>query len=240
VCYGQTKKPSKKERFPSYFGVQFRPVFPTKYIGERELTLSNEGFTTTISQRIGYSFGGTVRAGLTKLLAFESGINYTQRHYDITMAVADSGVSENSDITFICYDVPVNALVYVQLSEKVYMNASLGAALTFKPTSVGILTLPGGKHSITHTGVVSRKGGIDFNANVGFEYRTEKNGFFYIGGSARIPFQPVFEMVAQYTYDGYENTVSGSVDGTYFALDLKYFFPNIQNKGVQFQDGPIE
>ncbi len=240
TCFSQTKKPAKRERFPSYFGLQVRPVLPTRYIGEPNLSLTNEGFSTTISQRIGYSFGGTVRAGLTKLLAFESGINYTQRHYDITMAVADSGVTANNDLTIICYDIPINALVYVQLSEQFYMNASLGAALTFKPTSVGILNLPGGKHSFTHTGVVTSKGSIDFNANVGFEFRTEKNGFFYLGGSARIPFQPLFEMVAQYTYDGYENTVIGSMDGTFLAVDFKYFFPNIQNKGVQFQDGPIE
>jgi hypothetical protein len=189
---------------------------------------------------MGYSFGGTVRAGLTKLLAFETGINFTQRQYGISMSVADSNVFATNDLTFISYDVPLNGLVYVQLSEKFYMNASMGAALMFKPTSVGILTLPGGKYSFTHTGVVSSKGAIDFNANVGFEYRTEKSGFFYLGGSARIPFQPVFDMVAQYKYDGYKNTVYGSVDGTFLAIDFKYFFPNIQNRGIQFQDGPIE
>lgn len=233
-------KPKKKERFPSYFGVQVRPVFPTRYVGEPSVTLINQEFSTTITQKMGYSFGGTVRAGLTKLLAFETGINFTQRQYGISMSVADSNVFATNDLTFISYDVPLNGLVYVQLSEKFYMNASMGAALMFKPTSVGILTLPGGKYSFTHTGVVSSKGAIDFNANVGFEYRTEKSGFFYLGGSARIPFQPVFDMVAQYKYDGYKNTVYGSVDGTFLAIDFKYFFPNIQNRGIQFQDGPIE
>jgi hypothetical protein len=233
-------KPKKKERFPSYFGVQVRPVFPTRYVGEPNVTLINQEFSTTITQKMGYSFGGTVRAGLTKLLAFETGINFTQRQYGVSMSVADSNIYATNDLTFISYDVPLNGLVYVQLSEKFYMNASLGAALTFKPTSVGILTLPGGKYTFTHTGVVSSKGAIDFNANVGFEYRTEKSGFFYLGGSARIPFQPVFDLVAQYKYDGYKNTVYGSVDGTFLAIDLKYFFPNIQNRGIQFQDGPIE
>lgn len=233
-------KSKKKERFPSYFGLQVRPVLPTRYVGEPNVTLTNAEFSTTISQKLGYSFGGTVRAGLTKLLAFETGINFTQRQYGVTMSVADSNIFATNDLTFISYDVPVNALVYVQLSEKFYMNASLGAALTFKPTSVGILTLPGGKYSFTHTGAVNSKGAIDFNANVGFEYRTEKSGFFYIGGSARIPFQPVFDLVAQYKYDGYKNTVYGSVDGTFLAIDFKYFFPNINSRGEQFQKGPIE
>jgi hypothetical protein len=233
-------KPKKRERFPSYFGIQVRPVLPTRYVGEPSITMTNNEFSTTISQKTGYSFGGTVRAGLTKLLALETGINFTQRQYGVTMSVADSNVFAKNELTFISYDVPVNALVYVQLSEQFYMNASLGAALTFKPTSVGILTLPGGKYTFTHTGVVYSKGAIDFNANVGFEYRTEKSGFFYIGGSARIPFQPLFDIVAQYKYQGYKNTVYGSVDGTFLAIDLKYFFPNTNSRGEQFQRGPIE
>jgi hypothetical protein len=234
------KKSNKRERFPSYFGIQVRPVFPTRFIGEPVTTLNSQEFSTTITQKIGYSFGGTVRAGLTRLLAFETGINFTQRQFGISMSVADSNVSATNDLTFICYDVPINGLVYVQLSERFYMNASLGAALTFKPTDVGIITLPGGAFTFTHTGYAQRKGGIDLNANFGFEFRTEEKGFFYLGGSARVPFAPVFELIAQYKYEGYKNTVRGNIDGSFLSIDFKYFFPNINNKGQQFQNGPIE
>jgi len=233
-------KPKKKERFPSYFGFQVRPVFPTRYIGQSDVTLSKNEFTTTVSQKTGYSFGGTVRAGLTRLLAFETGINFTQRHYAISMSVADSGVYATNSFAFVTYDVPVNALVYIQLSDKFYMNTSLGAALTFKPSSIGVVTLPGGANTFTHTGAVTSKGAVDFNANVGFEFRTEKSGFFYLGGSARIPFQPLFYLVAQYKYEGYKNNLYGEIDGTFFAIDFKYFFPLINSRGEKFQKGPIE
>jgi hypothetical protein len=239
VSFGQNDS-YKKERFPSYFGLQVRPVFPTDYIGKPNLDLKNKEFSTTISQKTGYSFGATVRSGLTKLIALETGMNFTERKYDLTMSVADSGVYAENNLSFIAYDIPLNALFYVPLSKKFYMNASLGAALVFKPSSIGILTLPGGKNTFTHEGVISSKGAIDFNANVGFEYRTEKSGFFYLGGSARVPFQPLFHLVAQYKYDGYKNTVIGTIDGTFLAIDVKYFFPNIQNRGIQFQKGPIE
>jgi hypothetical protein len=239
--WGFTQSGSKKrEKFPSYFGIQVRPVFPTRFIGEPKTMLSQNEFSTTISQKMGYSFGGTVRAGLTKLLALETGINFTQRHFDITMSVADSNVFATNTMSFIQYDVPLNGLVYIQLSEKFYMNASLGIAVTFKPTDVGILTLPGGAHTFTHTGRTYNKAGFDLNANMGFEFRTEKSGFFYIGGSARVPFKPLFDIIAQYKYEGYKNTIYGTVDGSFLALDFKYFFPNINNKGVQFNDGPIE
>lgn len=238
---GQTQtNPVKKEKFPSYFGIQVRPVFPTRFIGSPETILTQDEFTTTITQKLGYSFGGTVRAGLTKLLAFETGINFTQRNFNVAMSVPDSNVFATNDLSFISYDIPVNGLVYIQLSEKFYMNASLGAALVFKPTDVGIVNYPGGSFSFTHTGRVQSKFAVDLNANFGFEYRTEKSGFFYIGGSARVPLAPIFDIVAQYKYQGYKKTIYGEIDGTFLAVDFKYFFPNIRNKGPQFHEGPIQ
>lgn len=235
---GQTTK-RKKERFPSYFGIQVRPVFPTRFIGESSASFLKDGFSTTISQKVGYSFGGTVRAGITKLIAFETGINFTQRNFNIDMSIADSNVFATNDLSFIQYDIPLNALIYVQLSEKFFMNASLGVALNFKPSDVGVLTLPGGSFSFTHTGRVNSLATVDLNANFGFEYRTEKSGFFYIGGSARVPFSPLFTLVSQYKYDGYKTTIYGDVDGSFLSVDFKYFFPNISKKGPQFQRGPI-
>ncbi len=225
---------------PSYFGIQLKPIFPTRFIGEPTLTLEEGTFSTTITQKTGYSFGGTVRVGITNLIALETGINFNQRYFNIDMSVADSGVYAKNDLAFIAYDMPINGLVYVQLSDNFFMNASLGLALTFKPTHVGIVTNPGGSFSFTHTGLVNRKTGFDLNANFGFEYRTKRKGFFYIGGSGRVPFQPVFDLIAQYKYQGNKINVRGEVDGSFLSIDFKYFFPNIKNSGIQFQNGPIE
>lgn len=241
VCVGFAFSQSnqKREKFPSYFGLQVKPVFPTQFIGTPSTTFSNGEFSTTVSQKMGYSFGGTVRAGFTKLLAFETGLNFTQRNFGIDMSIADSNVFATNSISFIQYDMPLNLLVYVQMSERFYMNASLGPAITFKPTDVGVLTKPGGLFTFTHTGVVRKKAGIELNANFGFEFRTDKIGFFYLGGSGRIPIGPVFDMVAKYEYQGIKKLAYSEIDGSYLSLDFKYFFPNIRNSGVQFQNGPI-
>jgi len=225
---------------PSYFGFQFRTLFPTQFIGTNTLVLENDGFKSTISQRIGYSFGGTVRAGITDLIAFESGINFNQRYYDITYAVPDSGLAGTGGFGFIEYDIPINGLFYIRLAENWYMNASMGLALTFKPTNVQTGEAPFGYHRFIYTGLLRKKIGIDANANLGFEFRTEKNGIFYLGGSARVPFSPLFDMIASYEWQGKKNRVYGEMDGSYLSLDLKYFFPNIRNKGTQFRNGPIE
>lgn len=229
-----------KQNPPSYFGLQVRPVLPTNFIGDKELSLSQDGFESTIVQKMGYSFGGTVRVGLTKLIALETGINFTQRHFDITMAVPDSNAYDINTMVFIEYDIPLNALFYIQLSKSWFMNASIGFAVTYKPTHVGIYNAPGGLHTFSHTGLTRGKVGADANANFGFEFRTEDKGFFYVGGSARVPFGPLFDWVADYQWEGNITRIIGEVDGSFLAIDFKYFFPNIKNKGPQFNDGPIQ
>ena len=228
-----------KQNPPSYFGLQVRPIFPTNFIGDSELKLSKDGFESTLSKKVGYSFGATVRVGLTKTLALETGINYTQRQYNQVMSVADSNSFATNTLTFVEYDIPLNALVYIKLADSWFMNASVGFALTYKPTDVETYNAPGGNHSFTHIGLTRSKVGIDANANIGFEFRTEKDGFFYLGASARVPFAPVFDYIAQYHWEDTHLTIIGEFDASFMSVDFKYFFPNIKNKGPQFIDGPI-
>ena len=103
-----------------------------------------------------------------------------------------------------------------------------------------MLNQPGGDFIYTHTGFVDNKVGLGFNANLGFEYRTEKKGFFYLGGSARIPISNLFWLIADYRYEGHYQRLVGGVDGSFLSIDFKYFFPNIRNRGTQFNDGPID
>lgn len=235
---------STRTKVPSYFGLQVRPIFPTRFIGSPELKLQTDSddpylVTTTLRQRLGYSFGATVRAGITKLIAFETGINFNQRNFDLEMALPDSALFANNDLSFINYDIPINALFYIRLSERWYMNASLGVALTFSPTNIRVDSNPRSVHYFSQTGLVDSKVGGDLNANIGFEFRTEKSGFFYLGGSGRVPFKPIFTLVSEHNYQGYTTYIFGDVDGTFLSIDFKYFFPNIENKGTQFTDGPV-
>ena len=238
---------NKNATIPSYFGLRVCPVFPTQFIGEKSLSLTQGNddivkINTEITQKIGYSFGGVVRAGLTKVVALETGLNFTQRSFDLTMELPDSSISGTNDFKFIAYDVPINALFYIKLTDQWFMNASLGLAVTFAPTHIGTASLPKKRHEFYHTGLVRNKIGLDMNANVGFEFRTEKNGFFYLGGVARVPFKPLFDLYVQYDYTGtdYQSIMHGTVDGSFLSIELKYFFPNIKNKGLQFKKGPIE
>ena len=230
----------QKKALPAYFGIQVKPIFPSTFLGETFVELASEGYVTTITQKSGYSFGGIVRAGITKLIAFESGINFTRRNFDLTMGIADSNSYTEDSFGFIEYDIPINGLFYIQLSKQAFMDASIGVAITYKPTDVGIFNQPGGPHHYTHTGLTRNKVGVDMNASLGFEYRTEKKGFFYLGGHARVPFAPLFDLVADWAYQGNFIRVDAPVNGSFLGIELKYFFPIVRNKGTQFINGPIE
>ena len=229
-------------KYPSYFGFQVRTLFPTQFIGEKALTISNESFSTTITQKMGYSFGATLRSGLTELIAFETGINFTQRYFSLDMIHVDSNVVGNNTFGFIQYDIPINALIYIKFNDEFYMNASFGLALGYKPSSIGSITNPGGLHQFFNIGLVdiNKKVGIDINANLGFEYRTKKSGIFYIGGSARLPLAPIFGLVSEYRNGNYRLTSFGNVNGSYLSLDFKYFLPYFAVAGRHKPHGPIE
>ncbi len=229
-------------RVPSYFGVQFQSVFPNNLIGERTTVLSNESFSSTVQQNMGYSMGATVRFGITELIAFETGINFTKRNFAIDMALPDSNLFVSDAFSFIEYNIPLNCLIYIKINKSWYANASLGVQVHYKPSSIGRQINPGGLHSFIYDGYVDfrKKIGFDFNANAGFEYRTKNSGFFYLGGSVRIPFSSLFILLGQYRYQGFDLTDYGNINGSYFSIDLKYFFPTVRSSGSPFIPGPIE
>ena len=235
-CNGQSN------RVPSYFGFQYRPLIPMSFIGDKNLELNIDNFNSSISQNRGYSFGATVRAGISELIAIETGINFTKRNFDINMSVPDSNLLVNDAFSFIEYDIPLNCLIYIKMTREWYANASLGVAVRYKPSSIGRQINLEGLHSFIYTGYVEykKKIGFDFNANVGFEYRTKQSGFFYLGGSVRVPFSSLFIIATQYKNQGYEITSYEDFNGSYLSLDLKYFFPNKGGQGSSFKPGPIE
>ena len=232
----------KDSKIPYYFGFQVKPLLPTKFIGESSSNFSNQGYDVKISQKVGYSFGAVVRIALTDLIGIETGLNFFQRYYKIDMNLPDSTITTSDDFGFIQYDLPVNALFYIKLSKKWFMNAAIGGSICYKPSSVGSINHPIGKHEFFNIGLVdiNDKVNFDLNGNLGFEFRTEKHGFFYLGGCARIQTAPLFNLLSRYRYGTYEVDNYGPVGGSFLAIELKYFIPNTGGNGQNFERGPIE
>jgi hypothetical protein len=230
----------KKDKFPSYFGLQFKPLIPGDFLGKSTFEVSQDQLYAKFSQKLGYSFGASVRIGLTKLISLETGINMVQRNYNIDFAVADSNLYASNQFETVNYDIPLNLLIYIQLSERIFMNTSFGGSFIYNPTNVATkMTLDKG-HAFIHEGRRVSKAAAEFNANVGIELRTEKNGIFYVGVTGKVPFKPIYKIAAIYSKESYTKVATGEMTGTYLSLDFRYYFPNVAPKGQQFINGPID
>jgi hypothetical protein len=225
----------------NFFGIQVKPLIPISLVGDIAFDMKEDGFETTISPMLGYSYGALVRIGLTDLLALETGINYTRRNYRASYAVPDSNLYAEDELGYVSFDIPLNFLVYIKLGKQFFMNVSIGASGNFNVSNIRSLINPEGKHLFIFEG--RRLGFFDFNANanVGFEYRSRNNGTIYLGLSGRVPFSPTLAIATEYRYGTNKTIAYGTVEGSTFSLNLKYFFHNQKTKkGIQFEGGPIE
>lgn len=243
ICFVQTAEAQWPKKSQNYFGFLFKPLIPFGIVGDRPFEMTDieiGNFETTISPSFGYTYGGVVRIGLTELLAIESGINYTKRNFQADYRLPDSNIVASDQVGFVNFEIPLNFLVYIKLSERFYMNTSLGASANYNPSNIRSLTNPEGAHLFIIEGRRFNFFTFDVNANVGFEFRTEKKGFFYLGISGKLPLVPAFQIATEYRNDLHSQVAYGRVEGATFAIDLKYFFHNSRNKGTQFKSGPIE
>ena len=233
----------KKELYPIHFGVQTKLVLPSEFLGPVKTSLANEGFQSNLTQKIGFSYGALVRADFTKNITLESGLNFIQRHFKAEMNYTDSlvNINDTNNLTFINYELPITGIVKIQLAKNIFALVGLGPSFTFKPTNVALIDLPQGKHTFYHSGGV-KKFGVDLNTQAGFELRTKKSGYFYIGGGAKVPTAYLFNWGGKYSQQGSSLSLIDfeKVNGAFISIDLRYYLPNIRNSGVQFKKGPIE
>lgn len=233
---GQQGK-KKKDKYASYFGIAVSPVLPNNFIGSTETSFKDttQALTTTFTQKIGYSFGATARIGLTKTFSLETGLTQVRRNFDVHFSLPDSSINASDRMGFVNYDIPLNGLVYVQLFERIYMNAALGMSITHYPSDVHDTIITEDNHRLVMEGRRFKRTYFAMNAGIGFEWRTEKAGTFYLGGSAKIPLLPVFLGVGVvHTSQTSERFISlGRINGGYFSIDFRYFLPNIKQQGDQ-------
>ncbi|MEY3084164.1 MAG: hypothetical protein RL037_344 [Bacteroidota bacterium] len=208
---------------------------------EIPMVLSDSMYSSSTNFLPGYSFGGMIRRDFERGFSIEGGINYTQRHLKVSMAVADSGISLQNNITFVNYEFPIQGLVFVKLTKSIFGSAGLGTSFFYKPTSVRVNNYTDGKSNFVHYGYSRWKFGAEINAQAGFEFRTKKSGYFYLGTTAKIALAPLFEYNGLYFY-GTQLKANDfrQASGAFLSVDLRYYFPKIRNSGKQPLLNPIE
>ena len=131
-------------------GFQIKPLFSSKFFntGPQELGWKAEYFDNdTIPQLIyqdsayfkiapqsGYCMGMVIRSGITETWSVETGINFVRRNYQVTMG--DSTGSEENGFKLVSYQIPVQGLVFIQLTDEMFMDVSMGLAVDFYPSDI--------------------------------------------------------------------------------------------------------
>lgn len=209
------------------FGIQLKPIIPVNFFGAGKQVKTGNNITFTNQPKMGLNFGMVIRKGFTKSLSLETGINFLRRNYDLTIDDPDSSFTGTSSFRIVNYEIPVLGLVYVQLSRNMFMNVAGGVSFDIYPT-------PLYTYDDYFTNAVNRTNWLQTSllANIGWEYRTEKSGYIYIGASLHRPFNKI--MREYVIYDGINENRNEEMDfdltGNYLTIDIRYFFHEEKEK----------
>lgn len=212
-------------------GFQVKPIVPINYFGAGPIELTSDSAIINISSKMGYSFGMVIRRGLTKTISIETGINYTRRNFKLTGTSSFENSSDVGDFGFVSYEIPIQSLVYIRLAEKLYMNASIGLGINFSASDVAS---KGENFYIDHYSERAYWINLSFLSNLGLEYRTKEDGYFYLGASLNTPFWPIALTTLKYYYQNNDNVRFDPIylNGNYLTIDFRYFLPQKEKEKI--------
>jgi len=211
VCFSQ-------ERVTTV-GIQVKPIIPLGFFKTGKQFNRQNNIEFELNPKLGMNFGMVIRKGFTKSLSIETGINYLQRNYDLAINDPDSNFTGTSSFKIVNYEIPLQGLVYVRLTDKMYMNVAGGISFDIYPSE--LLTF--GEY-FENNMVRSSWLQTSLLANVGWEYRTDKSGYFYFGASLHRPFSEIFRAFVAYDNLSHQEGAVFNLSGNYFTIDLRYFF----------------
>jgi len=204
-------------------GFQVKPIFRGEFFSARDIEKTQDSVNFIVATRLGYSAGMVVRKDITKTISFETGINYVKRVYNLS--ITDSSFIGESKFRIIGYEIPLLALIYIRIGEKIYMDNALGFSIDLFPSDV-ITSASYFKHFSRRTSFIIPA----LLANLGWEYRTDKSGFFYIGASYHRPFSKIMSTKIRYERDNKIAEIETKLTGGYLTIDFRYFFPEAPEK----------
>lgn len=207
-------------------GIQIKPIFPLNFVGTGKQTNDLNGIHFETKLASGFSSGLVIRHSFSDLIALEGGINYVKRKY--TLKFVDSSFTHDASFRIIGYEIPVSAVIFAKLGEKLYANGSLGPACDMFASN--IVTYDEYYNHVSYRKQVFQ---LAINGNIGFEYRTKSSGNIYLGLSYHRPFNYIYFDKVKFSRGSREATVGNFLVGNYLTLDLRYFFHEDPDKKVK-------
>ncbi len=217
----ENNKDIKKKKEKNAFGIHFKPIIPSSIFRIVTDEKTQNGINYAVAPQTGYSFGATIRFGLSPHFVLQTDINYIKRNFNFT--VTDSSFNTSIPLRVVSYEIPILATYFIRLSKDVYMGPTLGPSFQFLPTNLYSNNDFVKQHAL-YTSWLS----TSLVVNVGFEWRTETSGYFYFGPTYNMYFKPMYK--SGIFYNNYNNVnsppdVTMELKGDYFGLIFKYVFP---------------
>lgn len=217
---------SSAQKGQTTLGLQLKPMFASKFFESGPQRFLSDSLDATLSQKLGWNTGVVIRKGINDMWSIESGISMVQRNFELSFYSQRYLTKEVLKYKMVGYEIPVQALIYVQLSPNWFINGSGGVALDFYPSNL-YKTGSAFQDSIYIDFYAktfrTRWAMVAATANLGFEYRTKENGYFYIGASYHRPMGDIALTQLRVESKGAGNDLWMPIGGTYLTLDLRYF-----------------
>ena len=221
---------SKTENF--HFGLQFKPIIAAAYFDAGDKSAQWENYNFELSPRFGQSLGMIVRYHLSSTFSTETGLNLVNRRYQLSVDNSDIGLQDLSNFALRSYELPIQILSYVKVSDKYYLNAAFGNSFNIFASDV----ISFGEENPFFFQSTSRRKRTQsaLIANLGMEYRTLEKGIFYLGFSLHRSWKNSARSYPEFDDStnsfntqapGGNNVKYMDISGNYLTLDLRYFFP---------------
>ncbi len=232
-CNAQMLKKGDKKDNLITVGIEFTPIIPTQLFGRNSLEILDmeNNIDYNISPIFSTRYGMTVRYDMFQLVnmfSIQTGIYYTNRNYRILIDEIEGGIRKNrinDDFRMIGYEIPVMGLLYIQLSRDIFMNVATGLSVDFFPSHVYSLNEEYRQYTARKSWILP-----SWKTNLGWEFRTEKSGFFYAGFTYHRPIFGIADTFVNFNLEDKFTIEQEQLSGIYFSLDLKYFFDPYRDK----------
>lgn len=237
--YKKKKKKKKKNQLnlPTQFGIGISTVLPNNFVNSKEVLTQDtaSSLVTGFNQKMGFQVGAMLQFKLNRYFGFEVGLMQIRRNYDVTINVPDSSILATKRLGFVAYDVPVNGVVKVKLTNNWSSSTQFGMSISHYPSDVRDSIISTEKRILLIEGRRINRTFFSLNFATGFEYTFENGGVLHIGGQIKLPIQPVFlgiGIVRKASTDNRIFTIS-NVNGGYFGVGLNYYFSNQKQRATK-------
>ena len=216
----------KSQNSKTIFGLQYKPIIPTAYFNDSDLSKSSGSYIFNLNPKYSNSFGMVIRKQINKTFSLESGLNYTQRNFKLSVTNNSINLEDFTAFGMRSYEFPIQLLTYVRASENWYLNIAFGFSHNVLASDIKSY---GFKVEKFFQNTYRKSGGYSaLLANLGMEYRTENKGCYYFGTSLHRPWKAISRI-----YPEYDNNINIFNDdreffldmlGNFVTIDFRYFF----------------